>query len=218
MNKEKLREEEFILKGDLKAISIVTSPAIEQPFKMFETLELFKEESIKYKFKEEFEKQELTGPVMIPELRIPRRDTKTKEIYNCWFSKETVVECAETYLEHCNHTSANFEHLQDTFTNSVFVKESWIVVDPLNDKANALGFSDIVEGSWFVTYKFKSTELWEAAKELGFTGFSIEAFFESFSSIKDKELHLNKMIFNVINSNLSDKDKYQYINQLINKK
>lgn len=216
MNKEKLREEEWLLKGDLLAISIVTNPAIEKPFKMFKDLELFKEENKKYNFKSESEKMELTGPVMIPNLRIPRRDENTKEVFNCWFSEETVIKSAETYLQSCNHTQANFEHIETSFTDKVFVKESWLVEDPNNDKSNALGFTDVVKNTWFATYKFTSIEYWNTCKELGFTGFSIEAFFDSFSKINDDKAKL-KYMYNVINSDLSNKDKETILEKLLNK-
>ena len=50
--------------------------------------------------------------------------------------------------------------------------ESWIVEDPANDKANALGFNPS-KGDWYVSYKINNRETWDKIKAGELTGFSI---------------------------------------------
>lgn len=193
---------------DVEAVSIVKDPAIEKSFQLFKAVELFNK-STKEQFKAQGDKQEITGPVMIPDLKILRYNEKKKEYYNCWFSADTVKECASVYLKNCNHTKANFDHL-DNYSNNVYVIESWIVEDPEVDKSKALGFTDVKPGTWFMTYKVDNPELWSAIKSSGFTGFSIEGFFSEFKSNKEK------MIYSIVNSNLNDADKEALIKKIIN--
>ncbi len=129
----------------------------------------------------EVEKQQLTGPAMVPNKYILRIDETTGEYYNCCFSPETIVKASSLYLKNSHHTSANFDH-QELYTNNVYIIESWIVEDPENDKSNALGFSDITKGTWMVTYQVDDKELWDKIKQSDFTGFSIEGLFDSFNT------------------------------------
>ena len=236
MNKKPLVRREFIIEDEdaLKAISIVKDPAIEKSFQMFRAAnlhdnckceivdgELITEatacdycKSKKSSFKAVIEKQQLTGPAMVPNKDILRIDETTGEYYNCWFSPETIVKASSLYLKNSHHTSANFDH-QELYTNKVYIIESWIVEDPENDKSKALGFSDITKGTWMVTYQVDDAELWSEIKANGFTGFSIEGFFEQFDKqLKDDAL-LNK-IYSIINSNIPDSDKENMIKTIIN--
>ena len=189
MNKKPLVRREFIIEDEdaLKAISIVKDPAIEKSFQMFRAAnlhdnckceivdgELITEatacdycKSKKSSFKAVIEKQQLTGPAMVPNKDILRIDETTGEDYNCWFSPETIVKASSLYLKNSHHTSANFDH-QELYTNKVYIIESWIVEDPENDKSKALGFSDITKGTWMVTYQVDDAELWSEIKANGF--------------------------------------------------
>lgn len=207
--KDKLKLIEFKLdkiNGDLEAVSIVEDPAIEQTFQMFNTIE-------KQKFIQTSEKQELTGPAMIPNIPILRQDLNG-EFFNCYFSDETVKECASIFLRNNNHNRANFEHTNE-FYDDIHVIESWFVTDPEKDKATALGFKDVKKGSWFLTYKVDTKETWNKIKNSNFTGFSIEGFFNFYSKIKSDELNNIKKIYSVLMSNLSESDKIHFISKYI---
>lgn len=189
--------------GDIPVISIVNDPAIEKTFQLFNSLK-------HYNF-QITDKQEITGIAMTPNKPILRINEKTKEYYNCWFSEDTIRKCSEIFLKNSNHTKANFNHGKE-FSDDLFISESWIVADPANDKLNALGFKDINKGDWAITYKVTSTDLWNSIKASDFTGFSIEGFFSMFEKIDEKE----KMIYNIVKSNLSDFDKEDLIRKIIN--
>lgn len=208
-NEEQLELVEFRLDdiwGDLEAVSIVTDPAIEQSFQLFSKVK-------KQMFITNQEKQEITGPVMIPNIPI-LRVTDEGKYYNCYFSEKTVKDCAYTWLKNCNHTSANFEHLGNSFTDKICAIESWIVENPELDKSKALGFKDVGKGAWFLTYKVEDKGIWDSIKKHGFTGFSIEGYFDTFAKmLKEKEV-LNK-IKSVLDSKLSDEDKEMLIKKYI---
>lgn len=198
---------EFKLDRDceLKAVSIVKDPAIEKQFMLFKSIDLFRD--IKFeKFEASEEKQEITGVVMTPDKPILRYDEQNKKYFNCFFTEETIKDCMAFFLKNCNHTQANFDHSQDTFTNKVSTIECWQVADPTNDKLSALGFTDITKGDWAMTYKVEDKELWNQIKEEGFTGFSIEGMFGMYAT-KMNEEKIKTKARSIINSSLSNVDK-----------
>lgn len=219
MKQEELKNVEFKLDeengDDIFAVSIVKDPAIEKSFQLFNALKLF---NTAEKFTAFSDKQEITGPVMIPFIKILRYNKENNEYYNCFFSEDTVKECASVYLKHCNHTSANFDH-SNAYTNNIFVIESWIVTDPENDKSKALGFSDVAKGTWFMTYKVTNEELWKEIKAGDFSGFSIEGWFTQFEKLKEEQQSLKdkeKIVYQILMSkNLSDEDKIYIIKKIV---
>lgn len=66
-----------------------------------------------------------------------------------------------------------------------------------------------------VTYQVDDAELWSEIKANGFTGFSIEGFFEQFEKQLKEDALLNK-IYSIINSNIPDSDKENMIKTIIN--
>lgn len=156
--------------GALPAISIVTDPAIELPFNFFGAVD--KKE---YHFKEtSTERMEITGPAMITDLLIPRKEGNHR--FNVVFERQDIRDALELFMRTANHSQANFEHTRE-FNNKISLLEAWIVEDPNNDKAKALGFnmSKIPSGSLMITYKFHDVNLWNELKKSDFKGFSIEA-------------------------------------------
>lgn len=200
-----LREMKLDEGCELKAVSIVTDPAIGKSFQYFNKVKT-------EVFMASEERQEITGPAMVPDLAMLRYDEKEKKYYNAFFTAETVKKCSVDYLKNSNHLQANFEHMQDNFTDQLFVIESWVVEDPELDKSKALGFTDVTKGTWFLTYKVADKELWSKLKQSEFTGFSIEAslnvYSEKYSAVENK-------IYNIVNSNLSDEDKERLIKGII---
>jgi hypothetical protein len=70
------------------------------------------------------------------------------------------------------NNNVNIEHSQDV--TGVSLVESWIVSDSSMDKSVSLGF-DHPKGTWFVSLKVSSDELWNEYVKTGeLTGISIE--------------------------------------------
>lgn len=174
MKENKLLIELFIDEADeengLDVISFVSTPAIESDFMHFS------EEADKFKFKAtDQEKRIVTGPAMIPDKEIIRMDAEGNP-YFVYFTKETVEKAQEVFAKNGKTKESNFEH--EDVMGKVTVVESWIVSDPKNDKSSVLGFKDIPEGTWMVSYKVDNDELWEKVKAGEVKGFSIEGVFK----------------------------------------
>ena len=156
MRKQKTRIVELVIADDseelaIDAISLVTSPAIEEDFVFFG-----KEKNNLTLAKVDEEKRELISPD-----------------YYVYFSKETVKQASYLYLKHNNHHKATYQH-QDR-VSGVLTVESWIK-EGEQDKSKLYGF-DLPVGTWFVKMKIENDELWKRIKDGELKGLSIEGYF-----------------------------------------
>lgn len=151
--------------GELKRISLVSVPAIEEEFLLFN-------KNLHFATIDE-EKRIVTGPAMRPDINIPRKDD-AGELYYGFFSKDTVRKAAELFFK--KNSNANMTNLEHEFEiDGVYVFESWIVEDPNVDKAKALGFSDVRKGDWWVSMKVENDTVWNNYLKTGLIrGFSVE--------------------------------------------
>ena len=163
----------------IDAISLVTSPAIEQDFVYFG-----KEKNNLTFAKVDEEKRMLVSPALIPNKQIFRHDPNTDSDYYVYFSKETVRKASELYLKHNNHHKATYQH-QDR-VSGVLTVESWIKEGD-SDKSKLYGY-DLPNGTWFVKMKIENDELWNKIKEGELKGLSIEGYFTNkFEQMQKKE-------------------------------
>jgi hypothetical protein len=152
----------------IDAISLVTSPAIEQDFVYFG-----KEKNNLTFAKIDEEKRMLVSPALIPNKQIFRYDPNTDSDYYVYFSKDTVKQAAELYLKHNNHHKATYQH--EERVSGVLTIESWIKEGDM-DKSKLYGY-DLPNGTWFVKMKIENDEMWEKIKEGELKGLSIEGYF-----------------------------------------
>jgi hypothetical protein len=153
--------------GSLYGISIVDTPA-----NAYEFIKLA-EEDVQVTSTDE-EKKLLTGVVLIPEQKIKRR-FKNGEYYLLFFDAPTIERLSQDFLIKGFQSNSTYNHLDDKWLQGATVVESWIVEDPLNDKANAMGFKDLKKGTWMITMKL-SDDLWSEYIESGKAkGFSVDS-------------------------------------------
>ena len=133
------------------------------------------ENVFRYGFSYDEEKMEITGASIIPNKMIIRRNPMTDEIYYVYFSKETTKILSERFMKNKLTDSTNLNH-SDIEAPDTFVSESWLVIDPANDKSSALGLN-YPEGTWVITMKVNSPTLWNEIKEGKYKGYSIEGYF-----------------------------------------
>jgi len=152
----------------IDAISLVTSPAIEQDFVFFG-----KEKNNLTLAKIDEEKRMLVSPALIPNKQIFRYDANTDSNYYVYFSKDTVRQASELYLKHNNHHKATYQH--EDRVSGVLTVESWIKEGDM-DKSKLYGF-DLPDGTWFVKMKIENDEMWSKIKDGELRGLSIEGFF-----------------------------------------
>ena len=163
----------------IDAISLVSSPAIEQDFVFFG-----KEKNNLTFAKVDEEKRMLISPALIPNKQIFRYDPNTDSDYYVYFSPETVRKASELYLKHNNHHKATHEHSERV--SGVLTVESWIKEGD-SDKSKLYGF-DLPNGTWFVKMKIENDELWSKIKDGTLKGLSIEGYFTNkFEQMQKKE-------------------------------
>jgi len=163
----------------IDAISLVTSPAIEQDFVYFN-----KSKNNLTFAKVDEEKRELISPALIPNKQIFRYDPNTDSEYYVYFSKETVKKASHLYLKHNNHHKATEQHTDRV--SGVLTVESWIK-EGEQDKSNLYGFN-LPIGTWFVKMKIENDEVWSKIKSGELKGLSIEGYFTNkFEQMNKKE-------------------------------
>lgn len=203
-------DDEGNLIGDLSVISLVTDPAIELSYQLFQKVGV---ENFKFTVTNN-ERMEITGPCMVPNKAILRQNPTTGDYFNGYWTEEDVRGCRDYYMMNGNNLKANFEHEQQ-FTNDLVVVNSWIVEDPENDTAIGLGFprESVTKGSWWVTYKCKSIETWNKIKASSLTGFSVEGKWGLYTSIKkDFEEDMNEILDELI---FSKEEKKEAVNDIL---
>jgi len=187
--------------GELRRISLVSQPAIEEDFL------LFNQSTMKFQTIDG-EKKVLTGPAMRADINIPRKDANG-DLYYGFFSQDTVRKCAEMFFKRgANMNNTNLEH--EFEVDGIYVFESWIVENPEMDKAVALGFTDVRRGDWFVSMKIENDNVWDNYLKTGLIkGFSVEV------RAKEKEVEILSKMKEILTTNMNDEIKYKSLLDLL---
>lgn len=182
----------------MTAISLVDFPAVEKDFILLSKKAIFSLAKLNK------EKNTITGVALIPDKEIYRYDFQNGD-HNVFFSEETVKQISQEFIKD-NKDVVTVDHNQNA--NGIVMTESWIVEDPKNDKSNALGFTDLVKGTWMVSYKVNNETILNRINDGELRGFSIEAYITSKLTKESKDDELAKEIETIVNDvNLSDDDK-----------
>jgi len=180
----------------IDAISLVTSPAIEQDFVFFG-----KENNNLTLAKVDEEKRMLVSPALIPNKQIFRYDPNTDSNYYVYFSKETVRQASELYLKHNNHHKATYQH--EDRVSGVLTIESWIK-EGEQDKSKLYGF-DLPDGTWFVKMKIENDEMWSKITGGELRGLSIEGYFINKMEKMGKQQFSNEEILEALSELIKEK-------------
>lgn len=128
-----------------------------------------------FAFSADEEQRVVTGPAMIPNKMILRKDEDGRPYY-VYFTEKTIKDISEKVFEENKQNMTNVEHNSNQTHSQNTLRESWIVEDPEMDKSKALGF-DVPKGTWMVSYKINDDKTWEMVKEGKLRGFSVEGYF-----------------------------------------
>lgn len=148
----------------LQAVSLVDRPAIETDFLKFKDQ--------KITFSKDESKHILSGPALIADMPIYRRNPITGEEYYVVFTKETIAKLVERYSKNNMLNSVNLQHDSDSFITSAILVESYFV-----DKTRGIAPKEfeIADGSWMCSFKITDDALWEQIMTTNeFNGFSVE--------------------------------------------
>ena len=162
----KLTINEDDINSGVDFVALVDSPAILRNFLAFSKHE---------KFIANEEKRVVTGPLMIPEIPIYRRD-EWGEFYVV-FGRETIYQIAQKFMKELRNDKVNQMHQPDQKVQGVYMFESFII----NSKRGIntpKGFEHLPDGTWFGSYKIDNEEVWQQVKSGTFNGFSVEGFFD----------------------------------------
>jgi len=155
-------------KEGITAISIVDNPAILTNFMCFS------KEIEALKFAVDTDQKIITGPVIIPNVKIFRsaKSLGLDQDAYVYFKEDTIRKLAENFLAKLKNNENTLDHEEKT--TDLTLRESWIIEDSEKDKASFLGF-DLPIGTWMASYKVNNDNLWEEIKAGDYKGYSIEA-------------------------------------------
>lgn len=168
-------------------ISIVDMPAIQEDF-----ICLSKETEIKFRINEE--KRIVSGPVLIPNMPIYRRDDNGREYY-IKFGADTIRGYAEKFFADHRNTEGNVQH--EIAVNGVNFFESYL----LNHERGIAPkeFEDLPDGTWMASAKINNDELWDLIKDGTLRGFSV-GIISSLKESKPQELRNLEDLVQYINN------------------
>ena len=142
------------------------------------------------KFALEEDEQILVGPAMIPDMDIPRKDKKTKEVYSVRFSKDVIARIAEKFMRELRNRDTNIQH-EDNEAGA-YVMETWLV-ESESDKLNTVYGFNVPVGTWAIKMRVEDPETWQMVKDGKLNGFSIEGSFldkEDYDKyVRDKQIY-----------------------------
>lgn len=154
---------------EVNYIGLVDKPAIEKNFLAFN------DDRSKLRFSVNEEKRIISGPAMIADMPIYRRDEKLGE-YLVVFDKKA-IQCivekfsAKGYLKNFNLFHDEQQQVDDVVIYNSFISDSSIGIAPMQ------GFEDCADGTWFISAKVNNDAVWEKVKSGDIKGFSVEGLF-----------------------------------------
>lgn len=173
-------------------VALVDKPAIEKDFIAFA-----KEKSpLQFSVVNE-DRQIISGPAMLADLPIYRRDQEMGE-YFVVFDAPTIFQIVEKFFTKGFNQNFNLMHDPTKKLAGVTVFESFIV-----DKSRGIqpmaGFEDAKDGSWFMSAKVNDPQVWSMVKSGAVKGFSVEGIFSYKKTPMSAEETLSK-IMSLLNS------------------
>jgi hypothetical protein len=163
----------------------------------------------KVEFKTNEEKRIITAPVMLAETEILRYNPSIGKYY-VKFSEDTIMKMMKKYFKENKIHRVNEEHDPTRVSKGVYMIESFIV----GDRTTSELYPDLPKGSWVASFYIEDEDYWNKIKEEGFTGFSLEGFFE-----EQYEMEMINKVFtsvkNIVFSNLPDEDKEEQIKRIL---
>jgi hypothetical protein len=171
------------LQEGITAVSLVDSPAILTNF-MYFAKEL---PGLKFAVVSE-EKRIVTGPVLIPNVKIFRNGKSLgmdQDAY-VYFTGQTIRKLGAKFLATLKNNEATLGHTEET--KGLELLEAWYIDFKDNDKSFAMGF-DLPVDTMMFSYKVIDDDIWAKVKDGTFKGFSVEA---ALGMVPKGELSLGK--------------------------
>lgn len=176
----------FIENSDDLQIAVCKNPAIEENFLFFD--------SDKRVLMFDKYKKEISGPVMVPNLKIYRNQPVEHYVY---YDEDTIVKASQLFFK--NGMKFNYKHSTQELPIDIY--ESYLTKE---DKE----FGNLPKGSWIVTAKVLDDKIFDEIVSGDLQGFSFQGLFsysqevEYFAKIKEKNMEksLKERLFDALNS------------------
>lgn len=124
------------------------------------------------------EQQIVIGPLMKPNMLIPRLD-ENGDPYHVYFTAETIKKIAYKMIKDKLIDRVNIEH-DNMDSVDAYLVESWII-DGDYDKSKNYGFN-LPAGTWMGMYKIEDEYVWQEYIKTGrVRGYSVEGMFNKFA-------------------------------------
>lgn len=154
---------------EVNFIGLVDRPAIEKNFQAFNA------QKEKARFAIDEEKRIISGPAMIADMPLYRKDDQLGEYYVIFDkpSIQTIVEkfSAKGFMQKFNLFHDDQQQVSDVTIFNSFLSDASLGVKPL------AGFEEVADGSWFISAKVNNPAVWEKVKTGLIKGFSVEGLF-----------------------------------------
>ncbi len=167
-------------------IALVDTPAIEREWMAFNKQQRFKVESE--------EKRVVSGPLMVANLPIYRRDDHIGEFY-VTFDSVAIEKIVHKFFRTRSSDAVNLMHEQEV--DGVYMFESFLIDER---KKTPEGFGKLPIGSWFGSFKVENDDVWAKVKSGEFKGFSIEGVFVD-QAEKDMDQEIIDQLVRVLSEN-----------------
>ena len=150
----------------------------------------------KFNFKvENTEKQIVSGPLMVADMPIYRRDSSGE--YYAVFDAPTIEQIVLKFSKNKAQNNVNLMHDGQRIVDGVFMYESFII-DRKRGVMPPTGFEELTDGSWFGSYKVENTDVWNMVKEGTFQGFSVEGVFGQVKVDEQPQNDIEQLIEDII--------------------
>lgn len=179
---------------EVSFVALVDKPAIEKNFLAFGAIPL--------NFKLNTEKRIISGPAMVADSLIYRKDENGE--YNVFFSKETIRDIAIKFFKKDYQKNLNLFHDPSLSLEGVTIFESF-VSDTDRGVQPMKGFEDLPDGTWFISAKVENDDVWAKIKSGEVKGFSVEGIF---SYVKKGQQTMEEAIYQLLSGTLENKSLF----------
>lgn len=154
---------------EVNFVSLVDRPAIGRNFLTFS------EQEQKLAFAVNDEEMIISGPAMIADLPIYRKDEELGEYYTV-FDKASIKAIALKFFKKGYNQSFNLQHKEGSAQTCVTIFQSFLTNEAMGIMP-LKGYEDVADGSWFLAAKVDDPKLWAEIKAGNYRGFSVEGLF-----------------------------------------
>ena len=170
-------------------VALVDLPAIKKNWIAFNEVQEIKK--MQFEVIDE-EKRIISGPLMIADLPILRRDKELGEYYAV-FRANTIMQIVQKFFKSRNNSNVNIMHNPNMIVEGVYMFESFII-DESRGTLTPKGFDVLSNGSWFGSFKVENDKIWNEIKQGIFSGFSVEGPFMQEVVEEKSQTEIDKII------------------------